>query len=72
MDRALRRHLESRARKRAYRIARWWFMLGTRIEDPPPAFVGRMASTHCRPCSCIFCKRPRYSDKPRVKAWASE
>ena len=56
--RARRRAGELRAKGKALRIMRvWsgWFFPGP--EDG--RFVGRNASTHCRPCACWMCQAPR-------------
>ena len=59
--RAERRQQELRAKDKARR-----FMRQVWREEPNPRWVGRLASTHCVPCSCIFCRNPR-EDRPRER-----
>ena len=53
--RAFRRHQDRLAKRRAYNhlVYRWG------IEDPTPAAIGYVASTHCCACSCWMCGNQR-------------
>jgi hypothetical protein len=62
--RAFRREQAQRQKDRA----RWvWtkFWMGGKPEEPTDQWVGRMASTHCVPCSCSGCKHPKGNRRPR-------
>jgi hypothetical protein len=56
---AMKRHYQSLTRRKAEWLARRW-----NIADSDLSFeqwVGRMASTHCRPCSCLGCRsKPKH------------
>jgi len=71
-SRAFRRHQLLRSKAKAARLARWWLRfgaehggmvrLGTKWvprEEWIQGWIVRMASTHCKPCSCVGCGNPR-------------
>jgi len=53
--RARRRQDEQRMKARAKRLVRAW-SFGFSTDNIPPREVGRIASTHGRPCSCFLCR----------------
>lgn len=58
--RAFRRHQDRQAKRRAHfhLVYRWG------IDDPTPAHVGLVASTHCCACSCWMCGHFRRTEGP--------
>jgi hypothetical protein len=52
--RSRRRQDEQRMKDRAHRVSRLWYK-GLHDKNVSAREVGRMASTHCRPCSCWVC-----------------
>lgn len=57
--RGTRRSQKERMKQKARRfMVNFWH-----DTNPDPVRVGRMASTHCRPCSCWMC---RYPDGPSI------
>ena len=61
--RDFRRHQAEKAKQRARHMMLSWSTFATGdLSDSH--LIGRYAITP-RPCSCIFCKRPRYNRKAR-------
>ena len=56
-DRAYRRKEISKAKQRAYKVLKdsWAY----NPEDIDPKNIGKVASTHGKPCSCYMCGNPR-------------
>lgn len=52
--RARRRHDEERMKARARRVMALWSH-GLSTDAPSPRALGKVASTHGRPCSCWLC-----------------
>jgi hypothetical protein len=59
-ERSFRRHQARLAKHRAYDFLKYRWG----IEDPTPSHVGRFASTHCKPCSCLMCGNGRRVEGP--------
>lgn len=58
---AFRRSVERKIKGRIKRL----FKILWEEDSPSPAHIGRMKSTHFKPCSCVFCGNPRkyYGEK---------
>jgi hypothetical protein len=66
MKRAERRHHLARIKARIRRYVASW---GYRHLTSDPAFVGHMASTHGRPCSCWMCRHEKDVPPRRERGW---
>ena len=60
--RAYRRHQDWLAKRRAYNVLDGWG-----VSDPNPGHVGKVASTHGKPCSCWMCGNARRIEGPTRK-----
>lgn len=66
-SRGKRRHHHNRMKAKAKRVLLQWHS-GDK-EWITPERVGRMVSTHCRPCSCYMCRSDealRHNDLKRI------
>jgi hypothetical protein len=69
-SRSRRRHDRSRQRQRMVRLWKDLYALGVPYKakpDPSPTWLGKMISTHGKPCSCsLGCGNRRKWDGPTV------
>lgn len=77
--RAFRRHQLRKAKRRARNLwvhvwqatepigDTWSTRMGYRPCEPTPKWVGTMASTHCKPCSCSGCGHQRHHEGPTIQ-----